>query len=70
MRSSWPLAVDRYICKTPQNNAEMILSAEYMERLIFLTSKGNHSGRASDDGTVDLTEPRFESFVSSNIRSL
>ncbi|XP_039127371.1 receptor-like serine/threonine-protein kinase NCRK isoform X1 [Dioscorea cayenensis subsp. rotundata] len=69
-RSSWPLAVDRYICKAPQNNAEMILSAEYMERLIFLTSKGNHSGRASDDGTVDLTEPRFESFVSSNIRSL
>ncbi|KAJ0963758.1 hypothetical protein J5N97_028880 [Dioscorea zingiberensis] len=69
-RSSWPLAVDRNLCKATQNNADTtVLSAEYMEKLLFMTSRGNQSGRASDDGTVDLTEPRFESFVQSN-RSL
>ncbi|KAJ4822283.1 hypothetical protein Tsubulata_006388 [Turnera subulata] len=45
------------------NNESRTLSAEYMERLILLTSKAR-SWHASDDEGVDLTEPRFESFVS------
>lgn len=44
------------------------VSTEYMERLILLTSNAR-SWHASDDETVDLTEPRFESFCMKNVKS-
>ncbi|ONK63926.1 uncharacterized protein A4U43_C07F20340 [Asparagus officinalis] len=69
-RCSLPLAVDRNLCDDPEKkNAHTVLSAEYMEKLILLTS-GTRSWRSPDDETVDLTEPRFESFVQPNCRSL
>ncbi|KAL5565721.1 hypothetical protein UlMin_028885 [Ulmus minor] len=48
-----------------EDGKENTLSAEYMERLEFLASKAM-SWRATDDETVDLTEPRFESFHMGN----
>ncbi|KDP44029.1 hypothetical protein JCGZ_05496 [Jatropha curcas] len=45
-----------------------IISAEYIERLILLTSKAR-SWRATDDEAVDLTEPRFETFHMANVKS-
>ncbi|KAK1290739.1 Receptor-like serine/threonine-protein kinase NCRK [Acorus calamus] len=69
-RCSLPLSVDRNLCKEDKKDSDdMVLSAGYMERLILLTSNAR-SWRASDDETVDLTEPRLESFWQANIRSL
>jgi len=68
-RCSLPLAVDRNLCEDPERSLQTVLSAEYMEKLILLTSS-THSWRPSDDETVDLTEPRFESFVQPNCGSL
>lgn len=64
-RCSLPLSVDRNLCQEPHT----ILSAEYMEKLILLSSRP-HSWRSSDDENVDLTEPRFESFMEPTCRSL
>lgn len=68
-RSSLPVTVERNLCESSQNKMEMILSAEYMESLILLTSRVR-SWRSSDDEIVDLTEPRFEAFVQPNCQSL
>ncbi|KAF3454979.1 hypothetical protein FNV43_RR05427 [Rhamnella rubrinervis] len=65
-RCSLPLDIERTLCA--ENSKENTLSAEYMERLILLTSKAR-SRRASDDETVDITEPRFESFCMGNVYS-
>ncbi|CAN1253102.1 Receptor-like serine/threonine-protein kinase NCRK [Linum perenne] len=56
---------------TLENNIEKpadAVSAEYMERLILLTSNAR-SVRASEDEVVDITEPRFESFRVANMKS-
>ncbi|CAN0916398.1 Receptor-like serine/threonine-protein kinase NCRK [Linum grandiflorum] len=47
------------------NNKPDTVSAEYMERLVRLTS----NARASEDEVVDITEPRFESFRVANMKS-
>ncbi|PON42611.1 Serine/threonine protein kinase [Parasponia andersonii] len=60
---SLPLDVDRALCI--ENNVENEISAEYMERLVLLASKAR-SWRAVDHETIDLTEPRFESFRMGN----
>lgn len=65
-RCSLPLDVERTLCV--ENNNGNTLSAEYMERLILLTLKAR-SWRASDDETVDITEPRFESFCMGSVYS-
>ncbi|OWM73791.1 hypothetical protein CDL15_Pgr026895 [Punica granatum] len=44
------------------------LSSDYMERLILLSSKAR-SWSAQDDETVDLVEPRLESFSMANLKS-
>lgn len=44
------------------------LPAEYMERLLLLSSNAR-SWRVSDDEAVDLTEPRFEYFHIANFKS-
>ncbi|KAM6598048.1 hypothetical protein CsatA_008572 [Cannabis sativa] len=61
---SLPLDVERNLCS--EKIEENKISAEHMERLVFLASKAR-SWRASDDEIVDLTEPRFESFCMGNI---
>ncbi|KAF8395243.1 hypothetical protein HHK36_019185 [Tetracentron sinense] len=69
-RCSLPLTVDRTLgVENSGNMADSVMSAGYVERLILLTSKAR-SWRAPDDETVDLTEPRFESFCMANVRSL
>ena len=62
-RCSLPPDVDHtlYVEKSEEHK----ISAEYMERLVLLASKAR-SWHASDDETVDLTEPRFESFRMEN----
>ncbi|KAJ0084146.1 hypothetical protein Patl1_30663 [Pistacia atlantica] len=67
--SCWPpLGNDQKLC-TGSNSIEVeTVPAEYVERLILLTLKAR-SGRAPDDETVDLTEPRFESFCMANVKS-
>ncbi|CAI0452952.1 unnamed protein product [Linum tenue] len=44
------------------------VSAEYMDRLLLLTSR-QPNVRASDDEVVDIAEPRFESFCMANMKS-
>lgn len=51
-----------------ENAKENACSAEYMDGLILLTSK-TRSSHALDDETLDLTEPRFESFCMDNVDS-
>ncbi|XP_022140730.1 receptor-like serine/threonine-protein kinase NCRK isoform X2 [Momordica charantia] len=60
----WP---DRSLCAGNNGNLD-IISSEYIERLVHLTSKGNNL-RVPDDEMVDLTEPRFESFCIVNVKS-
>lgn len=60
----WP---DRSLCAGNNGNLD-IISSEYIERLVPLTSKGNNL-RVPDDEMVDLTEPRFESFCIVNVKS-
>ncbi|KAJ7981016.1 Protein kinase family protein [Quillaja saponaria] len=67
-RCSLPLDIDHNFCVGKNNKDPDIVSAECMERLILLTSNAR-SWRASDDETVDLTEPRFESFCMANMKS-
>ena len=59
--SSLPVDIDRNLCVRNNSRKADTVSAEYIERLMLLTSN-NRSWRASDDETVDITEPRFESF--------
>ncbi|KAL5998646.1 hypothetical protein ACLOJK_009589 [Asimina triloba] len=67
-RLSLPLSVDRNLCGEVRKEANTGLSTEDIQRLIPLTSTGR-SWWAQDDDFVDLTEPRFESFLEVNIRS-
>ncbi|BBH04987.1 Protein kinase superfamily protein [Prunus dulcis] len=66
VRCSLPLDIDRNLCAERRTDT---VSDNYMERLILLTSNAR-SWRASDDETVDLTEPRFESFCLANAKPL
>lgn len=68
-RCSLPITIERNLCEDHQKNTETVMAAEYMERLILLTSNVQNR-RCSDEETVDLTEPRFESFMQANVRSL
>jgi hypothetical protein len=65
-----PLAVNFDGTPRVGNNGEEAdtVSAEYIERLILLTSN-SRSRQDSDDEMVDLTEPRLESFCLSNIKT-
>lgn len=67
-RSSLPVDIDRNLCVGNNSKEADADSAEYIERLILLTSNAR-SWRGSDEETVDLTEPRFESFRMANIKS-
>lgn len=67
-RYSLPLDVDSTLCVGIAGQEEDTVSTEYIDRLILLTSKAR-SWRAPDDETVDLTEPRFESFCMANVKS-
>ncbi|KAI3901995.1 hypothetical protein MKX01_040398, partial [Papaver californicum] len=70
-RCSLPLSLDRTLCLNDNNkDGEVALSADYMERLVLLTSKGRSWRAHPDDETVDLTEPRFESFLQANVLSV
>ncbi|CAL9124120.1 unnamed protein product [Musa textilis] len=66
---SLPMPAERDSCGDHQAKREPAVSAEHMERLILLTSNGR-SWRSSDDETVDLTEPRLESFMQAYMSSL
>ncbi|KAF9596278.1 hypothetical protein IFM89_008513 [Coptis chinensis] len=69
-RRSLPITVDHSLClEDGMREGDTVLSAEYIERLILLTSK-TRSWRASMDETVDIIEPRFESFFQANVDSL
>ncbi|XP_010253728.1 PREDICTED: receptor-like serine/threonine-protein kinase NCRK [Nelumbo nucifera] len=69
-RYSLPLSVDRNLCvEDSKKEADSVMSAECIEKLVLLTSKAR-SWRVPEDETVDLTEPRFESFCMTNIQSL
>ncbi|KAK9168783.1 hypothetical protein Syun_000923 [Stephania yunnanensis] len=62
-RCSLPLKIDRTMCTVnTTNDGDAALSAEYIERLVLLTSKARSWRGTPDDETVDLTEPRLESF--------
>ncbi|GAY38393.1 hypothetical protein CUMW_036350 [Citrus unshiu] len=63
-------AVDTDITLNTRSNSkeEDTVSTEYMEKLLLLTSEVR-SSRAPDIETVDLTEPRFESFCMKNVNS-
>ncbi|KAM7257254.1 hypothetical protein ACFE04_012995 [Oxalis oulophora] len=61
-RCSPPVSNDHGLSGETHCKEADIVSYEYMERLILLTSEAK-SSCALDDETVDLTEPRFESFV-------
>lgn len=63
-------AVDTDITLNTGSNSkeEDTVSTEYMEKLLLLTSEVR-SSRAPDIETVDLTEPRFESFCMKNVNS-
>ncbi|WOK95399.1 receptor-like serine/threonine-protein kinase NCRK isoform X2 [Canna indica] len=65
-RHSLSLPIDRNFCVDRQKKLETVISGEHMERLILLEL----ARRSSDDETVDLTEPRFESFMEVNTSSL
>ncbi|GKV08322.1 hypothetical protein SLEP1_g19969 [Rubroshorea leprosula] len=58
---SQPSNMDGTLCAGSKNIEADMVSADCMERLILLTSKAK-SCNIQDDDTVDLTEPRFESF--------
>ncbi|KAM1342216.1 hypothetical protein ACFX2F_006566 [Malus domestica] len=62
VRCSLPLDIDRNLCAERDTDS---VSDNYMERLILLTSNAR-SCRANDIETVDLTEPRLESFCVTN----
>lgn len=63
-RYSLPLDIDRSLCAGNNGNQDIVS----MERLVPLTLKGSNL-QAPDDETVDLTEPRFESFCIVNVKS-
>lgn len=63
-RCSLPLEIERNLCS--EEIKENKISAEYMERLVLLACKAR-SWRASDDETVDIAEPQFESFRMGNV---
>lgn len=66
-RYSLPLDIDRSRC-AGNNDSQDIVSFEHLERLVPLTLKGSNL-QVPDDETVDLTEPRFESFCIVNVKS-
>ncbi|XP_048444881.1 receptor-like serine/threonine-protein kinase NCRK isoform X1 [Pyrus x bretschneideri] len=61
VRCSLPLDIDRNLCAERDTHSV----SDNMERLILLTSNAR-SCRANDIETVDLTEPRLESFCVTN----
>ncbi|KAK9280448.1 hypothetical protein L1049_014139 [Liquidambar formosana] len=65
-RCSLPLDIDRTL--GIGNKKKEVDSVSYMERLILLTSQAR-SWRVKEDESVDLTEPRFESFSMANVKS-
>ncbi|XP_028807985.1 receptor-like serine/threonine-protein kinase NCRK isoform X2 [Neltuma alba] len=67
-QNSLPLGINHNMNVGNKNEEVETVSSEYMESLILLTSEkeGRHG---SDDETVDLTEPRFESFCLTNSNS-
>uniref|UniRef100_A0A5B6YLA1 non-specific serine/threonine protein kinase n=1 Tax=Davidia involucrata TaxID=16924 RepID=A0A5B6YLA1_DAVIN len=67
-RCSLPLNIDRTLCAENDEKEKYTVSAEYIERLILLTSNAR-SWRTQDDEAVDLTEPRLESFSMANVRA-
>ncbi|KAK6936066.1 Protein kinase domain, partial [Dillenia turbinata] len=67
-RCSLPVSIDRALCIGNYRIEADHLSAEYIERLILLSSKAR-SWHTQDDETVDLTEPRLESFCMANFKS-
>lgn len=66
VRCSVPLDVNHTAIHV-EDKEENRISAEYMERLVLVASKAR-SWRASDDETVDLTEPWFEAFRMGSVR--
>lgn len=64
---SLPLANDRDFCDDNGSKEadDTLLSMDYIERLVLLTSQAQNS---PEEETVDLTEPRFESFLEANAR--
>lgn len=69
--STWcyvPVDVEAIMHSGNSNKVSDSILANYIESLILL-SASSRSCRASDDEMVDLTEPRFESFSMSNIKT-
>lgn len=62
---SLPLANDRDFCdgNGSKEADDTLLSMDFIERLVLLTSQAQNS---PEEETVDLTEPRFESFLEAN----
>ncbi|PIA37334.1 hypothetical protein AQUCO_03000137v1 [Aquilegia coerulea] len=67
-RRSWPVT-EKLPPYPDDSTKEGALSADYIERLILLSSNAR-SWRASMDETVHITEPRFEKFFQANVHSL
>ena len=67
-RCSLPLDIDRTLCIRESQTKAEIVSTECIEKLIIMNSNAR-SWRDPADDTVDLTEPRFESFCMANGRS-
>lgn len=77
---SLPLANDQNLCDnngskeadtTGSKEADTTSSMDYIniERLVLLTSQAQ-SWQSPAEETVDLTEPRFETFLQANVQSL
>lgn len=69
---SLPLANDQNLCdNNGSKEADTSASMDYIniERLVLLTSQAQ-SWQSPAEETVDLTEPRFETFLEANVQSL
>ena len=67
-RHSLPLDIDRSLCAGNYSNQDVV-SFECIERPVppSTLEGNNHQVQASDDETVDLTEPWLESFCIANV---
>lgn len=65
---SLALDIRSYPCTKMGEKEAGCVTVEYIEKLILLASNAR-SWHSQEDETVDLTEPRFESFCMSNVNA-
>lgn len=68
-RYSLPVDIDRILCAGSKSKETNIISTAHTERMIMPVSLKDKSAGALDDESVDLNEPRFETFRVANFKS-